>query len=329
MPSADHTQDWNNYWQGRSATQTGNALLGVGIENNEILSAFWQDVFKDKLVDTKIIDFACGAGSVLMQAKTAGLSDLTGLDVSENAIDVLKTKMPSVKGHVGFVDKTPYDSESYDMVVSQFGVEYAGSSDNILDAINEMIRILRPGGQIVLVAHIQGGAIASGCQRSLEQISLVNQSGFLKSAKEAFKAISKSQLNAAQVDKDRAVKTMKALNVTAEPIMAWLKELGPSKQEFARFTYHLLESTHKLMTNIQKYELDECLEWLEGMQSEILAYKGRMSSMIEAALSEKFVAQISDELSNAGLRVNKAEKMYFLADNPPAAWIIRGFHDVL
>ena len=322
MPS-DHTQDWNNYWQGRSAKQTGNALLGVGIENNEVLTAFWQDIFTAMPAETKIIDFACGAGSVLMQAQSAGLSNLTGLDVSQNAIDMLKSKMPSVEGHVGYVDNTSFDASSFDLVVSQFGVEYAGSSANIVQAIKEMTRLLRPEGKIVLVTHIQNGAIAQGCQRSLEQIALVDQSGFFKSAKDALKAITKSQLSAAPVDKDIAMKAMETLNTTAKPIMAWLKQLGPSKQEFARFAYHLLESTHKLMTNGQKYELDECLQWLDGMQSEVLAYKGRMSSMIEAALSEELVAKISDEISNAGLRMNKADKMYFSAESLPAAWIIK------
>ena len=298
-------------------------MLGVGIENNEVLTAFWQDIFTAMPAETKIIDFACGAGSVLMQAQAAGLSNLTGLDVSQNAIDMLKSKMPSVEGHVGYVDNTSFDASSFDLVVSQFGVEYAGSSANIVQAIKEMTRLLRPEGKIVLVTHIQNGAIAQGCQRSLEQIALVDQSGFFKSAKDALKAITKSQLSVAPVDKDIAMKAMETLNATAKPIMAWLKQLGPSKQEFARFAYHLLESTHKLMTNVQKYELDECLNWLDGMQSEVLAYKGRMSSMIEAALSEELVAKISDEISNAGLRMNKADKMYFSAESLPAAWIIK------
>ena len=321
--SSDHAQDWNNYWQGRSAKASGNALLGVGIENNDVLTTFWQNIFSNVPKSTQLVDFACGAGSVLMQAKTAGLSNLTGIDVSKNAIDVLQNKIPMAIGHVGAVDNTPFETDSFDMVVSQFGFEYAGGQSDIMAAVREMTRIVKPSGQIVLVSHIKEGAIARGCQQSLEHITRVIKSGFFESAKDCFNIIAKSQKATQQADKDAVMQVMTRLNDKAEPIMVWLRQAGDSKQEFVRFTYHLLESTHKLLVNLNNFHLKDCLTWLDDMRSEVLAYEGRMASMLGAAISEELALRISEDISSNSAEVFRPEKLYFVEGDLPAAWVLR------
>jgi len=320
---SDHAQDWNNYWKGRSAQTSGDALLGVGIEDNDILTDFWQNIFSNMPKSTQLIDFACGAGSVLKQAKMAGLSNLTGIDVSKNAIDVLKTKIPSAIGYVGPVTKTPFQANSFDMVVSQFGFEYAGGASEIIEAVKEMDRILRPKGAVVLVTHIEGGAIESGCQQSLEQITHVLKSGFLDNAKKCLIAVNKAHENSTEHHKQALDQSMSALNVSAEPLMTWLKGHNNPNNEFARFTYYLLESSHKLISQSQKYHLNDSLLWLENMRSEILAYEGRMASMIRAAMNEDIIAQVFDIFRQKKRNIRAAEKLYFKIGHAPAAWILR------
>lgn len=320
--TSNHTQDWNNYWQGRAAQSTGNALLGVGIENNESLTAFWESIFDDAPKTTKLVDFACGAGSVLLHADKMGLSYLTGIDVSSNAIDVLKSKLPNVGGVVGAVDKTPFESAYFDMVVSQFGFEYAGDDKAVLSTIEEMTRILKPTGQVALIVHIAGGAIAQGCQKSLEQITLVQKSGFFKQAVKVFKLVYKRQKVALADDKELVAEKYK-LNETAKPIMAWLRAAGATQNEFAQFSYYLLESTHKLLLNSQKYALVDCLSWIEGMENEVRAYEGRMSSMIKAAVSETVVSQIEEVFKSKDLSLRPPEQLHFAEKDLPAAWILR------
>jgi len=274
---------------------SNDALLGVGIEDNDILTDFWQNIFSNMPKSTQLIDFACGAGSVLKQAKMAGLSNLTGIDVSKNAIDVLKTKIPSAIGYVGPVIKTPFQANSFDMVVSQFGFEYAGG----------------------------GGAIESGCQQSLEQITHVLKSGFLDNAKKCLIAVNKAHENSTERHKQALDQSMSALNVSAEPLMAWLKGHNNPNNEFARFTYYLLESSHKLISQSQKYHLNDSLLWLENMRSEILAYEGRMASMIRAAMNEDIISQVFDIFRQKKRNIRAAEKLYFKIGHAPAAWILR------
>lgn len=321
--TSNHTQDWDNYWQGRSAKTSGNALLGVGVENNSVLTDLWTEIFEDVPKSTKIADFACGAGSVLIHANRLGLSDLTGLDVSTSAIEVLKAKLPSVTGVVGAVDHTPFENDSFDMVVSQFGVEYAGEAEEIISAINEMGRILKPDRKIALVTHIKDGAIAKECLGALEKISLIQQSGFFEVGADTFKSVYKAQKTSLPEDRQLAHESMSNLNVCAEPIMAWLRTEGARQKEFGRFAYHLLESTHKLLVTHQKYILADCLSWLEGMHSEVQAYEGRMLSMTQAAISENLILEIKNKFIEQGFKIASPEKLYFKEKDLPAAWILR------
>ncbi len=321
--TSNHTQNWDNYWEGRSAQNSGNALLGVGIENNQVLTNFWEKIFKEVPKSTKLADFACGAGSVLSHANRLGLTDLTGLDVSTSAIDVLKTKIPNVVGVVGPVDKTPFELDSFDMIVSQFGFEYAGGAKKIILATNEMGRILKPEGKIALVTHIKDGAIAKECFGALDKISLIQQSGFFEVGADTFKSVYKAQKTSLPEDRQIAIQSMSNLNVNAAPIMAWLRTAGARQKEFGRFAYHLLESTHKLLLTYQKYTLGDCLSWLEAMHSEVQAYEGRMLSMTQAAIPESLIFEIRNNFINQGLRLSLPEKLFFKEGDLPAAWVLR------
>lgn len=105
--------------------------------------------------------------------------------------------------------------------------------------------------------------------------------------------------------------------------MVWLRQAGDSKQEFVRFTYHLLESTHKLLVNLNNFHLKDCLTWLDDMRSEVLAYEGRMASMLGAAISEELALRISEDISSNSAEVFRPEKLYFVEGDLPAAWVLR------
>ena len=313
---------WDNYWQGRASHQTGNALVEVGIENNHALKKFWTDTFSQQPKSIHIVDFACGAGSVLEHANELGFSKLTGIDVSQKALDVMMKKIPTASGICSHVDKVPSAENSADLVVSQFGVEYAGNRMQLFHAFQEMRRILKPGGEIIIVAHAKNSVIYEGCNGSLKNAQLIQDSKFLDIAKKTTLSLHE---NPNQTKNSNQQKLMGRLNQSAEPIMAWLRVADRSKDEFAKFAYHLLESSHKLITNHAKYSKAESAEWFVGIHAELEAYKGRMSSMTTAALSEEEITDLTGKLSedHAQLVFSPLEKLYFPPNKKLAAWIIR------
>lgn len=324
-----NAKNWDNYWQGRASQNSGNALIEVGIERNHELKQFWHELFSSEPKTTKIIDFACGAGSVLDHAYKLGILDLTGLDVSEKALEVMSQKIPDAKTVCAPVNRTGLEAESFDLVVSQFGVEYAGNKDNLFNAFKEMYRTLRSGGRIVVIAHADDSVIMKGCQTSLRQINLIKNSEFIEKSQRVLAALNDPS---EQKGGETFYELSQKLNEAAQPIMEWLKsypelEAEKAKNEFMRFAYHLLESSHRLITHHTKYSEADALNWFEGMKEELEAYKGRMLSMTKAALSSQDISDLKEKLAAeygpSKLDFEELKTLYFNSNIKPAAWVIR------
>ena len=321
MPKSD-PENWDNYWQGRSSQRSGNALVEVGIENNHSLNQFWLDFFHAKSKSSEIADFACGAGSVLKHANSLDFSHLTGIDISPKALDIMQKKIPGATAICSPVNKTPLKNASFDIVVSQFGIEYAGNKNNLLQAFREMHRILKPDGEICVISHAENSVIHKGCLVSLSNIKVIETSRFIETAKNTLSKLYESDSGSTPQDFNAQ---FAQLNQSAQPIMEWLKTANRDKDNFAQFTYNMLESSHKLITRYQSYSFQDGLKWFEGIESELAAYKGRMTSMTQAAQSEEDLSILVKNLTQleSKLQFSALEKFYFPPDNKLAAWIIR------
>lgn len=323
-----HAKNWDNYWQGRASQQSGNALIEVGIEHSHDLKAFWRDIFSNEKKAIKVIDFACGAGSVLKHAQSCGIKDLTGLDVSTQALHVMAQKIIGSKAICSAVDDTPLPADTYDLAVSQFGIEYAGSKGALFKAFSEMYRVIKPNGKVIIVAHSLDGLIVEGCRASLEHIRLIEDSAFLETSEEIVQALHNSPGSTKETELDSlSIK----LNKSAKPIMEWLKsfqdlEKEKTKNEFIKFAYHLLESSHRLITHHYNYSIEDSLNWYKGIGEELQAYKGRMLSMTKAALSSQDISELQGKLTtshgNSKINFKETETLHFNSSAKPAAWVI-------
>ena len=96
----------------------------------------------------RVLDVACGTGVVAVTAARAG-AQVTGLDLTPELIAVARENARlaavSVDWHEGDVEKLPFDAESFDVVVSQYGHMFAPRPEV---AVSEMLRVLRAGGTI-------------------------------------------------------------------------------------------------------------------------------------------------------------------------------------
>ena len=242
--STDFEKNWNNYWSGRGGQKSGSAL--VGIEKHPEIAGYWAEIFSNLPKSTNILDLACGAGSVLKVAYNSGFRQVSGLDISESAIELLANTFPEVKGYVGSVTDTPFAEGTFDIIASQFGFEYAGSQTERIKAAQEISRILKNRGRAVLMCHVDGGAIMQGCKLSLEQIKGLLDSNFFLHAKKTFSAAHLAAKTNKPSDGKKAQKSLSDLGYAAEPILDHLRGAPDRKNDFTRFLFYLLEATHKI-----------------------------------------------------------------------------------
>ncbi len=95
-----------------------------------------------------LLDVACGTGVVAITAARLG-AEVTGIDLTpeliERAHENSRIAGIDIQWHQGDVEELPFEDESFDVLLSQFGHMFAPRP---AIAVAEMLRVLKPGGTI-------------------------------------------------------------------------------------------------------------------------------------------------------------------------------------
>jgi SAM-dependent methyltransferase len=98
----------------------------------------------------KVLDIGTGTGSAAIRAAQAGAT-VIGLDIAPELFEAARRRAAEAGVEVEWVEADaealPYEDDSFDRVLSAFGAAFAGDSNL---AANEIVRVCRPGGEIVL-----------------------------------------------------------------------------------------------------------------------------------------------------------------------------------
>lgn len=96
-----------------------------------------------------VVDVACGTGvlalAVLERVGPEGFT--VGVDNNEGMLNVAIGKAQEIEWKHAAAEALPFDDDSFDSVVSQFGLMYF---ENKQGALKEMMRVLRPGGNLAV-----------------------------------------------------------------------------------------------------------------------------------------------------------------------------------
>ena len=103
----------------------------------------------DMLPTDRILDVGCGTGELLSRlAAKFPAAQLSGLDPVPAMLNIAREKLSSnVDLREGWANSLPWPDDSFDVVVSCNMFHYI---THPVDAIHEMGRVLRPGGQLVI-----------------------------------------------------------------------------------------------------------------------------------------------------------------------------------
>jgi SAM-dependent methyltransferase len=106
-----------------------------------------------------VLDVATGTGNVAVKAAQAG-AQVTGLDLTPELFVTARRRARAAAVAIDWVEgdaeALPFDDESFDHVLSVFGVQFAPRHRIVAD---ELVRVLRPGGRLGLVNWTPEGHI--------------------------------------------------------------------------------------------------------------------------------------------------------------------------
>lgn len=131
----------------------------------QVLEAFWRDVFAATPQGYRVLEVGCGSADVSVWAAEAGRGlKIVASDLFDSAEGVRTHPDVTFLGGAS-VEALPAPAASFDMVVSNFAVEYAPNRDA---AAAELARVLRPGGRGVLVLHSADSTVTQTSLIALE-----------------------------------------------------------------------------------------------------------------------------------------------------------------
>lgn len=147
----------------------------------------------DRIRPDRLIDIGCGPGAFLsLVEETFPMIQLNALDLSDEMIHETKERLSGTAiATIGDSENMPLDGEQYQVVTCNMSIHHYPHPQN---ALNEMYRILKPGGYLLLndmdcIAPIRaaanwlfprlpGGDVKMYCREEIEEI--VRNAGFQK-----------------------------------------------------------------------------------------------------------------------------------------------------
>ncbi len=118
--------------------------------------------------DERILDLGCGRGAVLLMAaqhlttgRATGVDIWSTFDHSGNSLEATRRNAIAegvadrVDLHTADMTALPFEDNSFDVVVSNVAIHNISRSAGRAKAIEEAVRVLRPGGRL-LIADVRG-----------------------------------------------------------------------------------------------------------------------------------------------------------------------------
>lgn len=291
---------WSEYWQ----TSAGDGEVFVTGEGKKhpALGSFWRQVFATQTPGTRIVDLASGAGSIFSHLAGSNAFELHAVDTAAPALKQLRERVPTTRTVVASAAAVPYTDRSFDLVVSQFGVEYAG-----LPAFSEAARLVAAGGRLTMLCHISDGYIDARNKACLKAARRLLDNDFINKAAALTEA-------AFTTDKARYQRAVQAFIPAEQSISRDVREISTGVH------VHLYLGFRRLFENRQQYDPDDIVGWLEQMRGDVDRDIFRLSSMRNAALSHADMSVVMASLGEQGLNDIVYEKFFARSDDKPVAW---------
>lgn len=97
----------------------------------------------------RVLDVGCGTGVLAREviARTGSSGRVVGIDPSPGMLAVATELAPAVEWKAGVAESLPFPDQSFDAVVSQFGLMFFSDRRQ---ALREMLRVLAPGARLAV-----------------------------------------------------------------------------------------------------------------------------------------------------------------------------------
>jgi len=149
--------DWTAFWDNQAGSDNDLQATGRGLMD---LPGYLHTVAEVvKLLELKqdehLIDVGCGAG-IMALSLSPWLDRICAIDISRALVSRARTNLQgqeNVEFTVGSITQIPAQDSSTEKLLAYSVTQYLGKEENVLLAMQEIARVLKPGGRALLAAN--------------------------------------------------------------------------------------------------------------------------------------------------------------------------------
>ncbi|MEM9313287.1 MAG: class I SAM-dependent methyltransferase [Pseudomonadota bacterium] len=276
MPAPAASNGWEGYWhEDRLA-----ACMPDDPSSAAHIEAAWRQFFGSLGKQNSVLDIATGNGVLLVWARQESKHHdldlaLTGIDLADIDPSRFLKEFDADLDDVRFEGKTsaealPFKDGSFDVLVSQYGLEYAG----LEPALAEAARVLKTGGRLRWLAHASDSAIVRQGRTQLQEANLLLAKGGPFARMDEFLEAN-----------TRGVKVARATRRLTEA----LKEAETFCREHpgARLVPQLCQGILDTANSLPRYRGEDVANWLAENRRRLQAQRARLGDLEAAALDSE------------------------------------------
>ena len=288
-------QSWDNYWT-ETQNKSGQKFSAI---KSELVERYWQNEITQldkQFLQGNVIEIACGNGELLnqvIQLPNISKSQLYATDISLSALINVKERLNVEHRFISDAAKLPLENQQFSLIMSRYGSEYAGK-----EAFSEMLRIAAPTAQVMLLMHSVNGEIYQECKRNFDAINDTISSSFFPLTRDLFQSAFSVMKGA-----DQGLYQQSASNFLSAKsrVEHHITQFGTNIT--AGFLPNILNQILDIHDRIEYYNSVELDNWLAKLELDIEAYKARMKSMLNAALSENDFDNLKRKFETEGFEI--------------------------
>lgn len=182
----ERTASWTRYWSSGVLHSCKGSFSG-NYEGE--IAEYWQAAFFDLNAASRVLDIGTGNGPLprLLMGLDGGVDRgayVDAIDLAQlapNWVSTLATDQRSrLALHSGVrAEQLPFDAAAFDLVVSQYGLEYADQAQSLA----EIARVLKPDGSLRVVMHHDDSVVVRMGRIETAQFEFVlAESGLIQAA---------------------------------------------------------------------------------------------------------------------------------------------------
>lgn len=280
-------QAWSAYW---AAGRLHSCIGSYDGNYTGAIGHFWSAVFTRLPSGCRVLDLGTGNGALplLLSGQAAGRFEfrMDAVDLSSIAPAWHSAEQyPAIQFHPGVeMERLPFDGGSFDLVVSQYGLEYAKWPEALL----ECMRVLKPTGSAAFVIHHADSILVQVARAELAgQARLMESGGLLEAARDVIPWIARARVSPAEVTGSaEAVASRQSYNMAMQALAVDIEASAAPDLllESRAWVHNLLSGKHGTDPAVQLSLLGDYRSEMQraGLRTVELVEHARDASGIEA-----------------------------------------------